>query len=597
MDLKRAALLLALLAGCGAPPSAPGCREPFSDDPALPEDRFGLFIGIDTYPLMKGMDLHGCSNDARHLRKLFATRFGVRQSALLLDGAATRDAIGALMNDLLRRVREAAGRNRTGAPLWVVIAYSGHGSYVADQAAVAAGQDEEDGRDETWVAADSTLQDGRNDVRDDEIHGFLAELSRLGARTLFISDSCHSGSVHRAAEESLPRALPRKGEIAGPAGSLFGALAPSPGESLDALPGLVAYTACRDDESARECVDAAGASSGRLNFVLQRVLSAMDPATPHDDVFRRVAEGFAVRGFTGGPFGQSPCFHADPALRRAPFFGGSAARIDPSARLAVAMEEFRVAPGESLTAADRSALAAWARKGRFRLGGSPPSVAVYRRGVTLAVFPPEALPDPRTGEGGSPLREVGGLDALETALFEIGLLHRARSLDHDDGTVSLRLVAYRETITGWAPLTPPAPAGIPILRDGDHFTLAVRNRGAEPLYMTFFDVDLDSRKPESERLSVLVPPPAEETRPVPPGQEFEFFVGRKFPVSVADNGGRHHLKLVATSVPVDFAAFLHPPPGQRAASSNNPLDLLNASAQRGETAWKTSGLRVDVAAP
>ena len=112
VHLTRVALLLVLLGACG---SSGG----FPDDPSLPDDKFGLFIGIDTYPLMKGMDL----------------------------------------------------RDSRSTP-WVVIAYSGHGSYVADQ-----DNDEEDGRDETWVAADSTLQDGRNDLRDDDLER-LCRLAR-----------------------------------------------------------------------------------------------------------------------------------------------------------------------------------------------------------------------------------------------------------------------------------------------------------------------------------------------------------------------------------------------------------------------------------
>ncbi len=79
-------------------------------------------------------------------------------------------------------VRDAAARLRTGDTF--VITYAGHGGTFEDE-----GNDEEDGRDETWC-----LFDGQ--VLDDELYE-LWHLFVAGVRVLVVSDSCHSATVAR----------------------------------------------------------------------------------------------------------------------------------------------------------------------------------------------------------------------------------------------------------------------------------------------------------------------------------------------------------------------------------------------------------------
>jgi hypothetical protein len=70
-----------------------------------------------------------------------------------------------------------------------VITYSGHGTWVLDEDG-----DEADGRDEALCPHD--IMDG-NILTDDELYEIFSNRS-WGARVIFISDSCHSGSVSRA---------------------------------------------------------------------------------------------------------------------------------------------------------------------------------------------------------------------------------------------------------------------------------------------------------------------------------------------------------------------------------------------------------------
>lgn len=138
-----------------------------------------LCIGINNYPGTH-MDLHGCVNDANDWAAELSNRgFTVSK---LLDSEATKAAMvagfksvigGAVKGDL------------------VVITYSGHGTYVPDT-----NGDELDGLDEALCPYD--VQTARAALLDDEIHALFAARA-AGVRLVLVSDSCHSGTVTRAA--------------------------------------------------------------------------------------------------------------------------------------------------------------------------------------------------------------------------------------------------------------------------------------------------------------------------------------------------------------------------------------------------------------
>jgi len=119
--------------------------------------------------------LAACEFDARDMAAL-AQKAGM-QPTVLMTKKATRAAV-------LGAMRSAAKELKSGDLFF--LSYSGHGGQVPDVSG-----DEDDKKDETWC-----LYDGQ--LIDDELY---FELSRFaaGVRILVLSDSCHSGTVTRAA--------------------------------------------------------------------------------------------------------------------------------------------------------------------------------------------------------------------------------------------------------------------------------------------------------------------------------------------------------------------------------------------------------------
>lgn len=152
-----------------------------------------LCIGINNYPGTQ-MDLQGCVNDANDWAAALAARgFKV---AKLLDGQATKAAMVKAMNELI-------GTADKGDSL--VITFSGHGTYQPDEDG-----DEADGLDEALCPYD--LQTNGAALVDDEIRAIFGA-RKAGVRLVLISDSCHSGTVTRAAKaekdaDTRPRFMP-----------------------------------------------------------------------------------------------------------------------------------------------------------------------------------------------------------------------------------------------------------------------------------------------------------------------------------------------------------------------------------------------------
>ena len=137
-----------------------------------------ICIGINDYP-GTGSDLSGCVNDAEDWAAEL-TRRGF-DTAILLDTKATKAAMVAAMKEVIA----ATGRDEIG-----VITYSGHGTWVPDDDG-----DEPDQRDEALCPYDLRTT---GPLLDDDLFDVFAE-QQPGARIVFISDSCHSGSVARMA--------------------------------------------------------------------------------------------------------------------------------------------------------------------------------------------------------------------------------------------------------------------------------------------------------------------------------------------------------------------------------------------------------------
>ena len=134
--------------------------------------------------------LNACENDADEMYAL-AGKQGF-EATVLKTAAATRDAV-------TDHIREVAGSLVDGDMFFLT--YAGHGGRITD-----VDGDEEDGKDETWC-----LYDGQ--LLDDELNILWSEFD-AGVRILMLSDSCHSGSVSKAAVPgSAEDTEPAPGEV------------------------------------------------------------------------------------------------------------------------------------------------------------------------------------------------------------------------------------------------------------------------------------------------------------------------------------------------------------------------------------------------
>jgi uncharacterized caspase-like protein len=152
-----------------------------------------LCIGINNYP-GTNMDLQGCVNDAQDWSAALVAR-GYK-TTLLLDNKATKAA----MVDAMSKLIASGGKGDS-----LIITYSGHGTYQPDEDG-----DEVDGLDEALCPYD--LQTGGSALTDDEIKAIFST-RKGGVRLVLIADSCHSGTVTRAAKadkdaDTRPRFMP-----------------------------------------------------------------------------------------------------------------------------------------------------------------------------------------------------------------------------------------------------------------------------------------------------------------------------------------------------------------------------------------------------
>jgi hypothetical protein len=145
-----------------------------------------LCVGINDYP-GEGSDLNGCVNDAKAWASLLTKNYSFPTTSvkLLLDAQATKAAI----LDGLKKLLAGA---KSGDVL--VFTNSSHGTYLSDA------DDDEPLYDEALCPFDCD----RNLIVDDELRELFSGLPKSAALTV-ISDSCHSGTVTRAAiNENIP---------------------------------------------------------------------------------------------------------------------------------------------------------------------------------------------------------------------------------------------------------------------------------------------------------------------------------------------------------------------------------------------------------
>jgi len=277
--------------------------------------RKALCIGINNYPGTH-MDLRGCVNDADDWAALLASRgFAVKK---LQDAKATKAA----MTDAFKTIVLGAAPEDV-----VVITFSGHGTYVPDVSG-----DEADGFDEALCPYD-ILTTGTALI-DDEIHAIFGA-RKPGVRLVLISDSCHSGTVTRAAapdpdadDAPRPRFMPMgnwlpadelsRAMTAAAASRAAVATGSSPfAKALSSIDGDLLLAGCKEGPN-NFSYDAKikGRPNGAFTYYALKALQAQDPGATYADWHAAITPSY----LPSVSYPQIPQIVGDAAARKRKIF-------------------------------------------------------------------------------------------------------------------------------------------------------------------------------------------------------------------------------------------------------------------------------------
>lgn len=249
---------------------------------------YALHIGLNAVDPggYEGWDgeLFACENDAA-VYKAIAEKAGFQSIYSLLTKEATSQ-------NVLQHLHKAASQLQSGDIL--LLTYSGHGGSIIDT-----NQDETnnfgemDGFDETWCLYDRQLID-------DELFECFSKF-KPGVRILIFSDSCHSGSVAKAADPLTtitdPATYTRAREA--PLDVLVrtynkhkseydGIQAQLSAGPADIAAYVVQFGACQDDELAME-VWGNGMFTAKVQEVLKEGISS------YTDLYIAIKKGFSAQ--------------------------------------------------------------------------------------------------------------------------------------------------------------------------------------------------------------------------------------------------------------------------------------------------------------
>ncbi|GFK92249.1 hypothetical protein NNJEOMEG_00071 [Fundidesulfovibrio magnetotacticus] len=288
-----------------------------------------LLIGIDSYQGTGFSDLKGAGNDVALMRAVLLTpRLGFKpeEVTVLRDSQATHTAIRKALEELAAKV---------GPDDRVYIHYAGHGSRTCDLNGDEAGRE---GLDSTLVtygsrppatsppsakqqcdpasAADAKVDPNASmdayDLLDDELNELLGLIAARCPNVVFVSDSCHSGTITRGAESLRTRGV-----------AMDARPHPLGARSYNqAKASWVAIGSARDKEAASEYHDReTGRQQGAFTWFWAKALETASPTDTWRDAFRRASAMMANDGLR-----QQPRMDGDGSR---PVGGGSAAQGKP----------------------------------------------------------------------------------------------------------------------------------------------------------------------------------------------------------------------------------------------------------------------------
>jgi len=290
---------------------------------------YALVVGINDYAMVK--DLRGAVNDARWIAKSLSD-FGVTEMAVFLDREATRANVEGTFFSYLDRAQPGDT---------IIFTYAGHGRYIEDlNGDEPTGSDPDDHYDETLVLAGFSPENPGEEIVDDELAQWFKEALSRNINLVFVSDSCHSGTVTRGGRLRLadPYAMsiePIARPYIDPAESseedldnlvfLSGAPEAKPVQEVmieERYHGALSYSFGRALQDMRGDLDSDGSiSRDELGKFVPRTARAFNEGRVLPDMVARQGPDFAVLvpDEAAGDFGEFPDAEKEPMFASGDF--------------------------------------------------------------------------------------------------------------------------------------------------------------------------------------------------------------------------------------------------------------------------------------
>lgn len=167
--------------------------------------RYALLVGCTRYPHAPAVhELYGPRNDVHTFADLLVTRFGFAPEHIeKLIGGAEDPSSEPTSTNIAAAFDRLVAQAQPGDQFFVLL--SGHGVQVpipaAQQDAMAPSNPEPDGLDEVFLPSDfAGWKDDQlvGALKDDQIGGWLRDISDRGAHVWVVFDCCHSGTMSRS---------------------------------------------------------------------------------------------------------------------------------------------------------------------------------------------------------------------------------------------------------------------------------------------------------------------------------------------------------------------------------------------------------------
>jgi hypothetical protein len=249
---------------------------------AAGQQKYGLFIGVNDYPT--GVNsLRGCVNDARKLQQTSINHYGFKpgNTLTLLNAEATR-------NNILSSAMKFQAR--AGAGDIFLFTFSGHGTLFPD-----ANSEEMD--ETTEISMQGYYPPGKYDsaicpvdirsnnsgkpwgnlILDDELYAVFSGFTRKGAVVIFVSDSCHSGTIGRDLKSDVSnKFLPLEVALGMPLSQIPRPAAARSVGTRDMQGRLLTLASSQDNETSLDYRDReTGEPTGLFTYVLVKVIEEM----------------------------------------------------------------------------------------------------------------------------------------------------------------------------------------------------------------------------------------------------------------------------------------------------------------------------------